>query len=334
VTIGLAGINRPDYSSVKLNLLCSRTLTGDESDLSIQRVASALRGIGCSKGNNPDVSVSVLGDNGVEENASQIPSPELFALTVVLLDEQQYERLCQHIEEHSNADASIASKSSLGNLEKQGTHLSDLDHFVANAMNAGQSVLPVCVDQAPSRQLARFTVSLRLRRQVSLVEIRQSHLTHDIELLLAAVLDKTVASQQAVDQADTAGVVQLNSDNAYPAKRYKPKDQVSAERLGTVTAQELNQWSVVETQSTGDKDDKGRQQLTREYRFDTFRLAIAFMERVATGCDIADHHPDWSNTHKSLTVSLSTWDAQYPCITERDLALATYMDRAFEAFWD
>jgi len=326
-----SGIKQYDYSNFKLNLLCSASLASDPSGPGIECLVCALRAIGGSKDNNPAVSKTVLRDDGIEKNSIESASLELFDITVVLLDEQQYNSLCKFIEEQSTTVDSNNKRTSVNDSSKPDTHLSQIVHFTASAIEAQQRVLPVCIKGIKSEP---STASLRVRRRVSLLEIRPCHVAHDIELLKAVVFEKTVATQIGVDQDVAAGAVLLNSDNGYPAKRYIPKNQVPDERLTTVTSQELDQWSVVKTESTHVKNDNAgngrRQQLTRNYRFDSFRLAIAFMERVAAGCDIADHHPNWCNSHKSLSVSLSTWDAEYPCVTERDLALATYMDKVFE----
>ena len=66
--------------------------------------------------------------------------------------------------------------------------------------------------------------------------------------------------------------------------------------------------------------------LVREFTFKSFAQAMNFMDRVAQGCDIADHHPSWTNSYKKLQISLSTWDAVIPHVTERDVMLAAYFD--------
>ena len=70
----------------------------------------------------------------------------------------------------------------------------------------------------------------------------------------------------------------------------------------------LPDWSVV--------DGK----LHREYKFPDFTHAFGFMAAVATVAEKMDHHPDWSNVYKRVTVDLSTHDAGG--ITELDFQLA------------
>ena len=49
------------------------------------------------------------------------------------------------------------------------------------------------------------------------------------------------------------------------------------------------------------------------------------MTRVALVAEKMDHHPEWSNVYKTVTVTLTTHDAGG--VTEHDLTLARAMDR-------
>ena len=44
------------------------------------------------------------------------------------------------------------------------------------------------------------------------------------------------------------------------------------------------------------------------------------MTRIAFECEAQGHHPDWSNVYNSLSISLSTHDADG--VTEKDFKLA------------
>ncbi len=69
----------------------------------------------------------------------------------------------------------------------------------------------------------------------------------------------------------------------------------------------------------------GRSAINRTYTFSDFNQAFGFMTRVALIAEKMDHHPDWTNVYKTVSVSLSTHDAGG--VTERDLTLAHEMDR-------
>ena len=60
--------------------------------------------------------------------------------------------------------------------------------------------------------------------------------------------------------------------------------------------------------------------LCRVFEFDDFISAFAFMTRVAIRAEKIDHHPEWSNVYKTVTIALTTHDAGG--LTAKDLALA------------
>lgn len=70
--------------------------------------------------------------------------------------------------------------------------------------------------------------------------------------------------------------------------------------------------------------------ITREFRFDGFAQAFAFMTQTALHAERADHHPEWSNVYDRVQVVLTTHDAGG--VTAKDVALARRMDRIAAAF--
>ncbi|HWJ72200.1 MAG TPA: 4a-hydroxytetrahydrobiopterin dehydratase [Kaistia sp.] len=65
--------------------------------------------------------------------------------------------------------------------------------------------------------------------------------------------------------------------------------------------------------------------ITRVFTFADFSEAFGFMTRVALAAEAMDHHPEWSNVYKTVTVKLTTHDAGG--LTDKDIALAAAMDR-------
>ena len=61
--------------------------------------------------------------------------------------------------------------------------------------------------------------------------------------------------------------------------------------------------------------------LTREFTFKDFSEAFAFMTRVAMIAEKMDHHPEWSNVYKKVSIHLSTHDAG-DVVTDKDHKLA------------
>jgi 4a-hydroxytetrahydrobiopterin dehydratase len=65
---------------------------------------------------------------------------------------------------------------------------------------------------------------------------------------------------------------------------------------------------------------EGDAALTREFSFDGFREAIAFVARVADLAEAEDHHPDIDIRFKRVTLRWSTHSSGG--VTERDRELA------------
>jgi len=66
--------------------------------------------------------------------------------------------------------------------------------------------------------------------------------------------------------------------------------------------------------------------ITREYRFDGFPDAIAFVVRLSYDAEAADHHPDLDVRYNRVRVTLSTHSEGG--VTPKDLDLARAADLA------
>ena len=62
--------------------------------------------------------------------------------------------------------------------------------------------------------------------------------------------------------------------------------------------------------------------LVKEFKFSSFREAMAFMVRVGFEAEAMDHHPDWTNVYNRVAIRLSTHDAGGK-VTAKDVELAT-----------
>ena len=69
--------------------------------------------------------------------------------------------------------------------------------------------------------------------------------------------------------------------------------------------------------------DEGRA-IGRRFRFADFSEAWGFMTRVALAAEAMDHHPDWSNSYRTVDVALTTHTAGG--VTKLDLDLAARID--------
>ena len=71
--------------------------------------------------------------------------------------------------------------------------------------------------------------------------------------------------------------------------------------------------------------ENGREAISRNFEFQDFQEAFAFMTRVALMAERMDHHPEWHNVYRSVGIVLSTHDAGG--LTHLDIALARYCDQ-------
>ena len=68
------------------------------------------------------------------------------------------------------------------------------------------------------------------------------------------------------------------------------------------------------------EDDK----LRRQFSFRNFVDAFGFMSRVALIAERMDHHPEWRNVYRTVTIDLTTHDAGG--VTRKDIELALAID--------
>jgi 4a-hydroxytetrahydrobiopterin dehydratase len=71
--------------------------------------------------------------------------------------------------------------------------------------------------------------------------------------------------------------------------------------------------------------DDARDAITRQFLFEDFSEAFAFMTQVALLAEKQDHHPEWSNVWNRVDIMLTTHDAGG--LSQRDVDLARAIDR-------
>jgi len=67
--------------------------------------------------------------------------------------------------------------------------------------------------------------------------------------------------------------------------------------------------------------------LKRTFKFKDFKVAFSFMTVVSYLCEEHNHHPDWSNSYNTVSISLTTHDAD-STVTDKDYKLAKAIDKA------
>ena len=91
--------------------------------------------------------------------------------------------------------------------------------------------------------------------------------------------------------------------------------KLTAEEIA-IELSELNDWQL--------RDDA----IVKQFTFTDFIEAFGFMTRVALCAERADHHPDWSNSYRTVDISLTTHSAGG--ITQKDIKLALEIDALYQ----
>ena len=67
--------------------------------------------------------------------------------------------------------------------------------------------------------------------------------------------------------------------------------------------------------------------LEREFKFDNFIEAFAFMTKIALICEKHNHHPNWENVYSKVIIKLSSHDLGG--ITNLDQTIASEINEIF-----
>ena len=75
---------------------------------------------------------------------------------------------------------------------------------------------------------------------------------------------------------------------------------------------------------SGWKKARGRNAITKTFKFDSFVSAFNWMTAIAFYAEQKNHHPEWFNVYNSVDVTLSTHDSGG--ITQLDIDMAKKMN--------
>lgn len=75
----------------------------------------------------------------------------------------------------------------------------------------------------------------------------------------------------------------------------------------------------------GWKKVRGRDAISRRYRFSDFSATFGWMSRVAMKAEEMGHHPEWANIYNGVDVVLTTHDVGG--VSRLDIEMARFMDK-------
>jgi 4a-hydroxytetrahydrobiopterin dehydratase len=101
----------------------------------------------------------------------------------------------------------------------------------------------------------------------------------------------------------------------------------SLQKAKGAVSSEIPKWSFVENTDAASSNTTTK--IERKFEFDNFIEAFGFMSKVAIQAEKMDHHPEWFNVYNRVEVSLTTHD-NGNCVSEKDIKLASFMDRMYK----
>jgi 4a-hydroxytetrahydrobiopterin dehydratase len=106
-------------------------------------------------------------------------------------------------------------------------------------------------------------------------------------------------------------------------KELSPVEQDSA-------LKRLAAWQLVQRPNTRAKTGHATE-LHRQFPFDSFEDALHFMLTASRRITLMDHHPEWHNSYKTVSVWSTTWEIDYK-LSPLDIELATYLDELYTSY--
>jgi pterin-4a-carbinolamine dehydratase len=193
------------------------------------------------------------------------------------------------------------------------------------ALQGEAKVIPVLVEGAKLPTPEQLPAPLRPLIERNAVMLSMDHFGDDVAKLIARVggeLGETRVSK-----------LRVGAEGPYaPAAAIKPVALSDAELQAII--KHLPQWRIVESDITDDpriQSGNKRTELVRDFLFESFRDAIAFMEKAAGPIDAFGHHPRWQNVFRTVTVAYSTWDIGHRP-SDRDQKSAHMLEHVYRDF--
>ncbi|SFD02190.1 4a-hydroxytetrahydrobiopterin dehydratase [Tropicimonas isoalkanivorans] len=91
-----------------------------------------------------------------------------------------------------------------------------------------------------------------------------------------------------------------------------------------MTEDTIDREALAALQASGWALEEGGKAIRKTFEFKNFIAAFGWMTRVAMHAEKMNHHPEWSNVYKTVSVRLTTHDAGG--LTNRDIKLARRMN--------
>ena len=85
---------------------------------------------------------------------------------------------------------------------------------------------------------------------------------------------------------------------------------------------------VLDNLSSWKLTNDDRDAITKEFKFNDFKEAFAFITKIALKAEEMGHHPEWSNVYNIVSIILTTHDVKG--LSEKDILLGKFIDNSYE----
>jgi len=118
----------------------------------------------------------------------------------------------------------------------------------------------------------------------------------------------------------------MNSKELKPHVRPRELSQLELDE----SLKRLPTWQLV--QRPNNRSQTGRAtELHRQFSFASFEDAMHFMLTASRRVALMDHHPEWHNFYKTVSVWSTTWEIGYKP-SPLDIELAGYLDELYTSY--
>ncbi|KAK9466128.1 pterin 4 alpha carbinolamine dehydratase-domain-containing protein [Lipomyces arxii] len=151
-------------------------------------------------------------------------------------------------------------------------------------------------------------------------QVIHRQLAHKIGLCHQSLCWKQLARQYSTE------IKYYERDYTKPS-RLRASTPISSEDIEFLKAEAITPWTVFNNESGAPIE------ITKEYRFPTFEIALLFVNKIAYYANQTYHHPEIKNFYDTVSLTMSTLHVgdSGPFVSQADMCLASHADRVVVA---
>jgi pterin-4a-carbinolamine dehydratase len=183
---------------------------------------------------------------------------------------------------------------------------------LAFAIKVGRPIIPLLVGGAQLPQPRALPSRIVKLVQSKAYELSDNDWKNDREKLISSLVD--------------LGFKRISTEVRFPVPYVRPNALTRGQLTRSLTT--LPHWTTVRSILP---NHKVRDELMRQFDFDTFEEAMQFVQMIAEYATLKNHHPRWENVWVTLTIWLTTWDIGHKP-SRLDIDMAKHIERMYIDF--